>query len=398
MNDSFSAKHRFKILVAMVAISGFTQGMLMPLLAIIFEQDGVSSSLNGLHATGLYLGMLLAAPFMEAPLHRYGYKPIILFGGLTVVLSLALFPLWKSIWFWFVLRLLIGIGNNMLHFGSQTWITAFSPKNKRGRNIAIYGLFFGLGFGAGPIMTRLLEIHEALPFMISAGLSLVVWFTLLFLKNEYPEQEQKGGSFFSTFSRFSKVWKYAWIAFLFPFSYGFLEASLNGNFPVYALRIGIDLPAVSIILPAFAIGSTVFQLPLGVLSDRFGRRNILFLVTILGFLSFTAAGLVQASVIGLFICLFIAGMFVGSTYSLGISYMVDLVPKQLLPAGNILASILFSLGSISGPFIGGLTIQYLKGISFFYTISVMLLVIFIALLISVLGASRKRDVKDAVEV
>lgn len=44
---------RFSILVIMVAVSGFSQGMLLPLIAIIFEQDGISSSINGLHATGL---------------------------------------------------------------------------------------------------------------------------------------------------------------------------------------------------------------------------------------------------------------------------------------------------------------------------------------------------------
>lgn len=46
---------RFWILISIVAISGFSQGMLLPLIAIIFENDGISSSLNGLNATGLYI-------------------------------------------------------------------------------------------------------------------------------------------------------------------------------------------------------------------------------------------------------------------------------------------------------------------------------------------------------
>lgn len=44
-------KFKFAILVSIVAISGFSQGMLLPLIAIIFEQDGYSSSVNGFHAT-----------------------------------------------------------------------------------------------------------------------------------------------------------------------------------------------------------------------------------------------------------------------------------------------------------------------------------------------------------
>ncbi|MBT2662012.1 MFS transporter [Bacillus sp. ISL-45] len=376
---NISIKLRFWILVSIVAISGFSQGMLLPLIAIIFEQDGVSSSMNGFHATGLYLGILIASPLMEAPLRRFGYKPIILIGGFTVAISLALFPLWKSFWFWFLLRLAIGIGDHMLHFATQTWITSFSPKDRIGRNISLYGLFFGLGFAAGPLMTGFVKINTTLPFIISSAISLAAWLTVWLLNNERPEHDTDNSSFFGTMKRFGKVFKYAWVAFLPPFGYGFLEASLNGNFPVYAMRSGIGVDAVALLLPAFAIGGILSQLPLGILSDKLGRRNVLIVVTLAGFISFTTAGLLENSTIGLLICFFLAGTVVGSTFSLGISYMADLLPKQLLPAGNLMCGIFFSFGSISGPFIGGLAIQWLKGISFFYVISTMLLLIFIAL-------------------
>lgn len=112
-------QRRFAILVIIVSISGFSQGMLLPLISVIFEEDGVSSTLNGLNATGLYIGTLLISPFIEQPLRKYGYKPIIILGGALVFVSLFLFPLWKSVLFWFVLRMLIGIGDHALHFSTQ---------------------------------------------------------------------------------------------------------------------------------------------------------------------------------------------------------------------------------------------------------------------------------------
>jgi MFS family permease len=375
------SKIRFWILVSIVAISGFSQGMLLPLIAVIFENSGISSSLNGLNATALYIGILLASPFMEQPLRRFGYKPIIIFGGLLVVLSLALFPLWKTFWFWFILRLLIGIGDHSLHFATQTWITDFSPENRRGRNLSLYGLFFGIGFAAGPLMTPLVDINEALPFIVSTILCLIGWLFVFLLKNEYPEQEVRMNSFFDTLRRFSEAWKFGWVAFLPPFAYGFLESSLNGSFPVYGLRIGLNVSSVSILLAAFAVGGIVFQLPLGMISDRFGRRNILILILFLGFMSFGAASFLEQSVTALAICLFTAGMFVGSTFSLGISYMADLVPKNLLPTGNLMCGIFFSFGSLAGPFFGGLFIQFFKQISFFNIISVLFLIIFIVQLL-----------------
>ncbi|KON67556.1 MFS transporter [Peribacillus butanolivorans] len=370
------------VLICMVGISGFSQGMLLPIIAIIFENDGISSSLNGFHAASLYIGILLISPFMEAPLRKYGYKPLILFGGITVILSLALFPVWKSFWFWFALRFFIGIGDHTLHFATQTWITAISPSAKRGRNIAIYGLFFSLGFMVGPLMTKLLEINQSLPFIITSILSLLTWMTVFLIKNELPEQdESESTSFFGTLKRFTKVSHIAWVAFLLPFTFGVLESSLNSNFPVFALRSGIDLTAVSLIIPAFSGGTLLSQIPLGMLSDRFGRRKILLIILFSGFTVFTLAGIVSYSVIGLFICFLLGGMMVGSTFSLGISYMADLLPRNLLPAGNLLCSIFYSLGSIGGPFFGGLVIEYLQGGNFFYLISIMLLLVFISLVL-----------------
>ncbi|MFS0862565.1 MFS transporter [Fredinandcohnia sp. 179-A 10B2 NHS] len=385
-------KIRFWILVSIVAISGFSQGMLLPLIAVIFENSGLSSTLNGLNATALYIGILLISPFMEYPLRKFGYKPVIIFGGLLVVISLALFPLWKSFWFWFVLRLLIGIGDHSLHFGTQTWITSFSPENKRGRNIALYGLFFGLGFATGPLMTPLVTINESLPFLVSSALCLIGWVFLFLLKNEYPDQELGVNSFSETIKRFSMAWKYGWVAFLPPLAYGFLESSLNGSFPVYGLRIDLSVSYVSILLTSFAIGSIVTQLPLGILSDKFGRRNILMVVLFLGFLSFSTASFLEESAVGLAICFTVAGMVVGSTFSLGISYMTDLMPRNLLPTGNLLCGIFFSIGSLIGPFVGGLFIQFFTTISFFTIIATILLIIF--LVITVFGTRTLDAVKE----
>lgn len=372
-----SMRAQFWVVIGVVFVAGFSQGMLMPVIAILFEQDGVSSSLNGLNTSAVYLGILISAPFMERILQKLGFKNGLFLGGLTVAIALGLFPIWHSFWFWFLLRFIIGFGDSMLQIGAQTWITTFSPAHRRGLNVALFGLFFGLGFAVGPMMTNFLSVSEALPFVVSALLSLLATLSLLLLQQSYPERSSTDTT---EKKHVLSVFKYAWVALLFPLGYGFLEASLNGNFPVYALQSGIGVREVSIILPAFAIGSVVLQLPLGSLSDHIGRKRILMISLAIGVIGFTVAGLLQASIIALIICFFITGMFVGSLYSLGLSYMVDLIPRYLLTAGNTLCSVLYAIGSLSGPIIGGTALQYVPGVNFFYIISVFLVIILIALL------------------
>ena len=372
-------KRRFWVLVLIVAISGFSQGLLLPLISIIFENDGVSSTLNGFTATGIYIGTLLISPFIEAPLRKYGYKPIIIIGGALVFIALLMFPLWKSVMFWFVLRLIIGIGDHALHFSTQTWITSTANQANLGKSMAFYGLSFGVGFAVGPLFVPLLKISEALPFIVSSILCLIAWSFVFFIKNERPEPisktEEQG-----SYARYKAALKYGWIAFLAPFAYGFLESSLNTLFAVYALRINIEIEHVSIILSSFAIGAIVTQIPLGVLGDKVGRSKVITVGFLIASILFIISSFNESNLLVMIILFALAGMSVGSMFSLGITYMADLTPKNLLPTGNLLCGIFFSLGSLSGPIIGGFYLD-LVNVSYLVLIGFILFIMFLVNLI-----------------
>ena len=365
---------RFWIIVAIVSISGFSQGMLLPLISVIFEQNGVSSTINGLHATGLYIGVLLISPFLEQPLRKFGYKPIILIGGATVFISLMLFPLWQSIWFWFALRLIIGVGDQALHIATQTWVTSSSERSSLGKSMAIYGLSFSMGFAVGPLMVSLLTISQALPFILSSVLCLLAWSFVFFVKNERPER-LKGNPSEEGWKRYKTTIIVAWVAFLGPFVYGFLESSLNALFPVYALRNNFNGNLVPIMLSLFTLGGILTQIPLGMLGDKIGRRKILLVGFLGSSVIFFIASLVEHSEWSVLVCFFLAGTMVSSVFSQGISYMADLTPKRLLPTGNLLCGIAFSIGSLIGPVVGGVFIEHIPQVSFLIFVAVVLLLV-----------------------
>ncbi|WKB36534.1 MFS transporter [Terrilactibacillus sp. S3-3] len=376
--SSFYPAFRFSLLIGAVFISGVAEGMLLPLISILLEQNGTPASLNGVNAAALYLGVLAVSPFIEKPIHRFGYKPILLAGLFLIMVPIFLFPLSESLLFWFVLRLLIGCGDNMLHFAAQTWITVAGPENKKGRNIAIYGLSFGLGFAAGPLLSRLLVFGLFIPFVTAGCGCLVIWLFIWLLENDRPE------TFTSIKNRETANWKVryknvlfaAWSGLLATFAYGFLESSLNSSFPIFALRNGYRPNDISTLLPAFVAGSLITQVPLGTLGDRIGRKWLLPAVSILGAAAFTASGIVSSSFYGLLITFIVAGMLVGSLYSMAMTYVSDDLPNSLIPLGNILMGICYSLGSMSGPIAESGWMKLLPKDGFFYGISVILLVVF----------------------
>jgi MFS family permease len=352
------------ILVSAVYVSGAAQGLLLPLLSILLEDDGTSSALNGINATGLYIGVLLASPFIERPMQKYGYRPILLFGLAIVGVTLFLFPLYHNFFYWFILRIIVGVGDNMLNFSAQVWITVKSPPEKKGRNIAIYGLAFGLGFSTGPLLARLLFLGEAWPFIVAGLGCMLITLLCLYLKNDHPEGHEEIAERFQALSRYKKVWLLGWSGLMITFAYGFLEASLHGNFPVFALRSGYSVDSISVLLPIFVIGSIITQIPMGTLGDRFGRRHILIFSCILGIFGFSFDFLVANHFWPLAFGLLFTGMSVGSLFSFGMAYLSDLLPNGLIPVGNIMAGATFSFGSMIGPFFGGVLIQWVPSAFF----------------------------------
>jgi len=137
---------------------------------------------------------------------------------------------------------------------------------------------------------------------------------------------------------------------------------------------------IPIILSVFTFGGILTQVPLGAIGDKVGRRNVLMIGSFGGAIIFGIASFVEHSQMAVAVAFFFAGTLVGSMFSLGITYMADLTPKELMPTGNLLCGIALSIGSLTGPFLGGIYLEYVN-YSFLILVAILLLAIAITLLV-----------------
>ncbi len=361
MPAAFSRYH-FLVLLLVVVVTGLSQGLLLPLLSILLDQAGVSADLNGLNSTALYIGSFGAMFFVEKLVARLGYKNVILGGLIVVMCAMLTFPVTDSLAAWFVLRLLIGVGDSSLHFASQLWIVSASPPERRGRNISLYGMSYGIGFSLGPLGINLLPLGESVPFLVNGVFFAVAAALMLGVPQARPEPAARTAE---AENRFVTAYR-AWFALIPSLLYGVMEASMNSSFPLYALRIDLNEDWISLLLLAFGMGALALQLPLGMLSDRIGRKPVLIGCSLIGSAAFLAVPAAGSRIWLLFVLFAAAGGVVGSFFSLSLAYAADLLPKAVLPAANLIASIHYSIGSILGPAMGGCGIRYVSDHSMFW--------------------------------
>ncbi|NWL90151.1 MULTISPECIES: MFS transporter [unclassified Paenibacillus] len=348
----------FFLLTLVIIISGLSQGLLLPVLAIFMEERGIPSSVNGMHAAALYVGSFAMTLVAERVLGHTGFKKLLIGGMIAVMIALPIFPLVSNLSVWFVLRLIVGIGDSAIHFTSQLWLLMLSPKERRGRNLSLYGMSYGLGFSFGPFGIRLLSYGQLLPFLLLSILTAIgVLLIILRMPNEYPTRT--AGSVKET-RKYGRIYRLAWFALFTSLLYGYMESTMNSNFPIYGLRIGLSAEQIATLLPFFGIGGLILQLPLGMLSDRYSRKVVLMIAGLGGGGLFLIAPLAGNNFWGLMLLFLGAGGLVGSFFSLGLAYAADLLPAALLPAANVIASFHFSLGSILGPNVGGAAMEFIS--------------------------------------
>ncbi|MBP2000806.1 MFS family permease [Paenibacillus shirakamiensis] len=370
-NRSISPRYQLITLLLVVIVSGMSQGLLLPLLSILLERHGVSSDVNGMNAAALYIGIFCTMFFVEKPVVRFGYKKVIIIGLLLVTGCTLLFSISESLVLWFVLRLLVGVGDSSLHFATQQWILSSSPADRRGRVFSLYGMAYGVGFSVGPLGINLLNLGDRVPFLASGALYAGILLLVLRLQSERPEQLDPQGV---KENRFIRSYKLAWFALIPPLLYGVMEASMNSTFPLYGLGIALSQQWISILLVTFGVGSIVLQLPLGIWSDRIGRKKVLMICGFIGSVLFLLIPVVNEHKLLMLFLFAVAGGIVGSFYSLGMSYAADIVPKAILPATGVIASVHYSIGSVLGPVIGGYGIRFVSIHSLFYFLGAVFVV------------------------
>ncbi len=123
--------------------------------------------------------------------------------------------------------------------------------------------------------------------------------------------------------------------------------------PSYATSLGADELTIGVIFGAFSLALLMFSIPIGLLSDRTGRRPIM----VIGMLTLAAATVVFAlssNIYVLIIARIIQGMSGAATWSAGLALLADTYGPEERGEKLGFAMSVMSVGMLIGPVVGGL--------------------------------------------
>ncbi len=336
-------------MLALLSVSlgaGLMIGVTMPLLSMLLELRGTDTVLIGLNAAMSTFAILLTGPFLPRAIRRYGTLPVMYLSIVFGIAVLLAMPVFTSLPAWFVLRFALGISVGVAWIASEAWLNAIVTDRNRGKMLGLYVTCFAGGFALGPVIVGLVGLQGPVPFLIGAAILGASALPLPLARHALPPVPSHAAG------NIGRLMLLAPTIMLAAAVSGLSDATVFALLPVYALRVGFAPETAVLLLSTFLAGNLALQVPLGWLADRMNRRLLLAICGAAGVLGPLAFWLALDTIL-IWPLLFAWGGVVMGIYTIGLCMLAERFDTATLPGANAAFVMLYSLGSMSGPALGG---------------------------------------------
>ena len=334
-------------LIGCLSIYGITFSLYTPLLSLILETRGVSSTLIGalamIASAGIIIGSFAVPRFMR---HLEGRS--LLLGGVVfeIVLIFALMST-QSIVAWFVIRFLGGLVGSVLFVVTETWMLEITPREHHGRVMGFYNTTLALSFALGPLILSVTGTQGTMPFLVGIGLMGLAGLPVLWAGRYAPASSGKPG--------FGVV-SFAFVAPLLAlacFVVAFMELATTSLIPIYGLRVGMTESSATLMLFFGAAGGALLQFPIGWAADHFDPRKVLVACALAGLVCAAAWPFSVGVPFLLWTTLFLWwGLFAG-VYTVAMILAGQWFSGVELATAMAAFGVFWGVGAFVGPMVGG---------------------------------------------
>ncbi|MDC0163269.1 MFS transporter [Candidatus Pelagibacter sp.] len=339
------------------------QGNLLGLRAVI---ENFSIIATGALMSGYFIGYFVGATIVPNLVGKVGHIRVFAAFASTASLSILLHSVIVDPYVWFLGRFITGFSIISIFVVVESWLNDRATNKTRGKVLSIYMIITFIGLGLGVLLLNFNNPKNYEPFiLVSLLLSLAL--VPILLTRRKPPTFKKIASI-----KIKELYKISPLGTFSMFCTGFIHPVIFTLGAVYGSLMNFSILEISLYLFLITISGAIFQWPIGYLSDRFDRRIILIITTLLGsvltilcffsvsvspdFINLSSNWKTLIQHIGnhrmlfyIFISLY-AGMCL-PLFSLNLAYVNDFLPKEKFVSAGAGMQIIFGLSAMVAPFL-----------------------------------------------
>lgn len=343
--------------LAMIMIGNGLQGTLLGLRA---TSEGFGVTVTGLimsmYFGGYLLGSLAAPKLVTSVGHIRVFAALASLASATVLLqAVFVYPLT-----WMIVRFITGLSYAGLYVVIESWLNGMATNKVRGKIFSIYIIINYLGLMIGQLLINVASPEGFELFILASILVSLALLPISLSNRPAPRMEEP------EHIGFKALYKASPLGLAGACLSGITGGTLMTMAPVYAVKAGLSVPAVSVFMTIMLLGALLAQYPIGFLSDRIDRRKIIVICTFTAsILSLACYFTAHGNFYVFMAAAFIFWAFGAPLYSLSAAHMNDhLKPAQIVSASG--SMILFNgVGACFGPLLVAIFMGWLGNDMFF---------------------------------
>ncbi|MBI3972898.1 MAG: MFS transporter [Chloroflexi bacterium] len=334
------------------------QGILLPTLPLYAQEFGVGFGLVSLAVAAAGLGTLIGDVPSGVLLERYGRKPVMVVGTISLALATLALAMLQFFPVLVALRLLAGIGTSMWNISRMAYLTDVVPPRDRGRALSTFGGVSRIGTFVGPALGGVIgsAFGLATPFYVAAGMAAAA----AVISMVFIQESRHGEAVAANKMRWAIVgtlvrhhWRELGTAGSAQIFAQMIRAGRQIIVPLYGNNaLGLDVAQIGTIVSISSAVDMSLFLPAGILMDKLGRKFASvpsFLVLALGM------GLIPLATdyVGLLLATCVMGFGNGIGSGTMMTLGADLAPKKA--TGEFLGvwRLIGDVGATGGPLVVG---------------------------------------------
>ena len=344
------------------ALHAAGSGLFHTLLPLRIIANGDGANIVGLVVMAEGAGFLVGCMGSVRLIRSVGeVRAYAAFSALSAVLLLSL-AIQPGVAVMMAVMAIVGFVNAGQSVIIESWLNAMVPNAGRGRTLTLYVLVLGLFYGLGQLLARDIDPAGDAMLMIAAAFYALALVPVTAIWVGEPQLHAPVGVHFLRAFRTSPLGTLACLMT------GLISSTFASIGSLYGLELGFAQDRIVVLMAAVALGALFLQFPLGALSDKLDRRNMMLWLS-----------LVLAAVCGLFLAidattpfwmlLMLFSVFGGISeifYPLGVAHANDRATSSEFVALSSNLLLVWALGGTIGPAIAATGVEQFGAASFFW--------------------------------
>ncbi|TCS62269.1 MFS transporter [Primorskyibacter sedentarius] len=359
-------KNSWALLLGMMLLM-LGNGLQGSLLSVRGGEAGFSAFEMSMVMSAYFLGFLFSSRMTPELIRRVGHVRVFAALGSFISAVLIMYPTFEHPLVWTLGRVVIGFCYCGVYVTAESWLNNAATNETRGQSLSLYMIVQMVGIIASQALLLVPDSSGYLLYVIPSVLVSIAFAPILLSITPTPAFETTKPMSLSDLYRVSPL------GCVGMFLLGGVFSAQFGMAAVYGTQAGMTLQQISMFVASFYVGALLLQYPLGYMSDRMDRRQLITGCAAIGGGAAAVAVMLNGNFTMLLVAAFLIGGMSNPLYSLLIAYTNDFLGVEDMAASSGGLLFINGLGAIAGPLITGWLIEVVGPGGYFVFIGALML-------------------------